>query len=53
MKTCLADAQTYAHGSKSRKNALDVCAKQLTSAIYSSLENLTQRSKNIGQGERC
>ena len=41
IKTCLADAQTYVQGSKSNKVALNVCAKQLTSAIYSSLENST------------
>ncbi len=33
IKTCLADAQTYSQGSKSRKDALNFCAKQLTSAI--------------------
>lgn len=51
VKTYLASAQTYTQKSKSRKDALDVCAKQLTSAIYSSLESSTQRSKGLGQGE--
>lgn len=44
-------AQGVPAQSKIRKTELDKCAEVLSTAIHSSLEQTTQRSKNSGQGE--